>query len=108
MPDSAAQQTFCDTCREELSFKKSTVKNHIYSGTKHKDTKERVEKKEAREQDIVEALAVRDKSKQPAGKHVSMLERVHRVKVVESFLKAGIPFAKIDDLRFSWKRVEYD
>ena len=90
---------FRDTCREELSLKKSTVKNHIYSGTKHKDAKERVEKKEARERDIADALAVHNKSEQPAGKYVSMLERVYQVKVVENFLKAGIPLAKIDDLR---------
>ena len=44
-------------------------------------------------------MAVHGKSKQPPEKHVSMSERVYRVKVVENFLKAGIPLAKIDDLR---------
>ncbi len=30
---------FCVACWEEVLLKKSTVKNHIYSGNKHKDVK---------------------------------------------------------------------
>ena len=90
---------FCVACREELSLKKSTVKTHIYSGNKHKDAKDRLAKKEARERDIADSLVIYDKAEQPAGTSVSMSERVYRVKVVENFLKAGIPLAKVDDLR---------
>lgn len=90
---------FCVACREELSLKKSTVKTHIYSGNKHKDAKDRLAKKEARERDIADSLVIYDKTEQPAGTSVSMSERVYRVKVVENFLKAGIPLAKVDDLR---------
>ena len=86
-------------CREELSLKKSTVKTHIYSGNKHKDAMDRLAKKEARERDIADSLVIYDKAEQPAGTSVSMSERVYRVKVVENFLKAGIPLAKVDDLR---------
>ena len=64
-------------CREELSLKKSTVKNHIYSGNKHKDTKDRLAKKEARECDIADSLVVFDNSEQPAGTSVSIAERVY-------------------------------
>ena len=89
---------FCAACREELSLKKSTVKSHIYSGNKHKDAKDRLAKKEARERDIAHSLVVYDKTEE-SGTSVSMAERVYRVKVVENFLRAGIPLSKIDDLR---------
>ena len=89
---------FCAACREELSLKKSTVKSHIYSGNKHKDAKDRLAKKEARERDIAHSLVVYDKMEQ-SGTSVSMAERVYQVKVVENFLRAGIPLAKVDDLR---------
>ena len=90
---------FCVACREELLLKKSTIKNHIYSGNKHSDAKARLAKKEARERDIADRLVVHDKEEQPAGTSVSMAERVYRVKVVENFLRAGIPLSKVDTLR---------
>ena len=90
---------FCVACREELSLKKSTVQNHLYSGNKHQDAKDRLAKKEARERDIADSLVAYDKAEQPAGTSVSMAERVYRVKVVENFLRAGIPLVKVDDLR---------
>lgn len=86
-------------CREELSLKKSTIKNHIHSGEKHKNAKANLAKKEARERDIAQYLSVYDKQEQPAGTSVTMEERVYRVKVVENFLKAGIPLTKVDNLR---------
>ena len=89
---------FCVACREVLSLKKSTVKNHI-TGDKHKNAKEKLSKKTARERDIVESLRAYDKSVEPAGTSVSMEQRVHRMKVVEEFLKAGIPLMKVDSLR---------
>ena len=42
---------FCSACREELALKKSTITNHI-GGVKHKKSKEALEKRQAREQDI--------------------------------------------------------
>ena len=43
---------FCVACREVLSLKKSTVKNHISSGDKHKSAKEKLARKEAREREV--------------------------------------------------------
>ena len=40
-----------------------------------------------------------DREVQPAGTSVAMEVRVYRAKVVEHFLQAGIPLAKIDELR---------
>ena len=50
------EKLFCVACREELSVKKSTIKNYLYSGRKHKDTKLKLAKKEARERDIADCL----------------------------------------------------
>ena len=90
---------FCVACREVISLKKSTVKNHISLGDKHKNAKEKLARKEARERNIVESLHAYDKRVGPAGVNVSMEQRVYRVKVVEQFLKAGIPLVKVDSLR---------
>ena len=90
---------FCCACREELALKKSTVKSHISSGDKHKLAKEKLARKEARECDIVQSLQAFDKEVEPAGSNISMEQRVYHVKVVEHFLRAGIPLAKVDDLR---------
>ena len=63
---------FCFACREELSLKKSTAINHIYSGNKHKNSKEALARREARERDIANYLKKYDREEQPAGTSVSM------------------------------------
>ena len=90
---------FCTACREELATKKSTVKAHVSTGDKHLKAKKRLESKAAKERDLREVLQAYDREVQPAGTTVSMDERVYRAKVVEQFLQAGIPIAKIDSLR---------
>lgn len=73
-----------------------TVKNHIYSGIKHKNSKKRIVEKAARERDLASYLQKQDKE-EPA--MVSMEERVYRIRVVEKNLSAGVPLSKIDRLR---------
>ena len=91
---------FCSACREEIALKKSTITNHISSGEKHKKAKEASEKRQAREQNIAKLLKVYDQEVHPKGStSVSMDARVYRVRVVEQFLKSGIPMSKIDSLR---------
>ena len=90
---------FCAACHEELALKKSTIKTHIETGTKHQNSKRKLEAKKAKERDLTDFLQTYDKEVQPAGRQVSMEERVYRAKVVEQFLKAGIPLRKIDSLR---------
>ena len=46
---------FCNSCREEVSLKKSIIKNHI-SSVKHVNGKLKVQAKDKRERDIAEAL----------------------------------------------------
>ena len=51
----SAGKLFCSACREELGLKRSVVQAHI-KAAKHADGKKRLERKEAREKDISEAL----------------------------------------------------
>ena len=90
---------FCVACREELALKKGTIKNHIEGGNKYLKAKEKLAQKDAKERDIAESLKAYDREVQPAGTSVAMEVRVYRAKVVEYFLQAGIPLAKIDELR---------
>lgn len=56
--------------------------------------------KQAREQNIAKVLKGYDQEVQPKGSaSVSMDARVYTVRVVEQFLKSGIPMSKIDSLR---------
>ena len=74
--------SFCSACREELALKKSTITNHN-GGVKHKKSKEALEKRQAREQDIATFLSVYDEEVEPKGSaSVSMDTRVYRVRVV--------------------------
>ena len=69
------------------------MKNHLSS--KHKDGKKKVEKKEAREQDIAQALQRYNKDFHPRGETLPESQQLFRVKVARAFLKAGVPLTKI-------------
>ena len=94
----SAGKLFCRACREELSVKKSVVKNHIES-TKHRVSKSRLKEREKRDSDIVDALQKYSKEVHPKGETLSDNTRVYRAKIVRAFLKAGIPLQKIDSFR---------
>ena len=79
-------------------MKKSIVKLHIDS-QKHKLHKIKMSEKEARQKSIAESLRKYDEQNHPSGETLSDSVRVYRVRVVKSFLKAGIPLSKVDDLR---------
>ena len=79
--------------REELSLKKSSVQKHITS-VKHAAGKEKVARREKREMDIVEALKQYDSDVHPSGKNLPEAKRVYRVKVLCTFLNAGIPIKR--------------
>lgn len=93
-------KVFFEACHEELALKKSTIKTHLYSGEKHPSAKQKLAREEAQEHDIAQSLIAYDKEVEQAGQTVSMEMRVYHTKVVENFLRAGIPFAKVDDLRY--------
>ena len=89
---------FCKACRETLSVKRSTVANHMKS-TKHQQSKEKLQKKEAREKDIASALKRYDETTQLKGQTLPKEQHIYRVKVVMAFLRAGIPISKLEYLR---------
>lgn len=94
----SAGKLFCNACREELSLKLSVVKLHIRS-SKHRAGKEALAKKEARERDIARALVLYDRQEHPSGHTLPEPQRVFRVKVVSTFLKAGVPLNKLHHFR---------
>lgn len=97
---------FCSACREEVSTKKSIIDLHVKSA-KHQKGKERISSKQKREQSIAEALKCFDSHRHPVGELLPESTRVYRVKVVTSFLKAGIPLNKLDNLRELFEENAY-
>jgi len=91
----SAGKLFCSACREELSLKRSSVNNHIRS-SKHKDRKVKLHSKEKQEKDIANALRKHNEVFHLVGETLPEKLQVFRMKVVRSFLKAGVPFNKID------------
>ena len=92
------KKLFCLACREELSLKRSVLRGHLQS-SKHKSGKERLAGKKIRDTDIAEALQASDASEHLKGETLPQAQRVYRVKVVRTFLRAGVPLNKIADFR---------
>ena len=100
----SASKLFYFACREEISCKKSVINYHIKS-TKHRNGKEHLLGKCRNEKTIADALMSYDSAAHPVGATLPESTRVYRVKVVTSFMKAGIPLAKLDDLRELFRQV---
>ena len=92
------RKLFCQGCREEICVKSSSVKNHIKSN-KHQEGKKCLQRKEARERDIANSLHCFNSEIHPRGETVSEAGQIFRVKVVRSFLKAGVPLSKVSLFR---------
>ena len=91
-------QLFCNACREEIALKKTIIETHVKT-SKHASGKECLEKKEARERDIAKSLEEYDNQFHPKSESLSVAHRVYKIKVVRSFMKAGVPLNKIDCFR---------
>ena len=89
---------FCKACREEVNLKKSSVKNHIRS-VKHKNSKDALKAKTKREKSISEAIQEHNSEVHPRGETLPMKHHVYHVRVVECFLKAAVPFSKLQHFR---------
>ena len=95
---------FCLECREQLSLKRSILKNHVES-QKHQKCKERLARKEERKQIIASSLRKYNDEAHPRGETLPEQQQVHRVKVESTFLKAGFPSAKSINFAISLKRM---
>ena len=82
----------------KLSLRKNIITNHI-SCKKHKTSKEKFSTSEAREKDIIDSLRIYDGEHHPMGETLPMDQRVYRLKVLKTFLRAAIPLAKLDAFR---------
>jgi hypothetical protein len=60
---------------------------------------ERLQLREARERDIAKCLKVHDKINHPAGEMLPMEQRVYRLKVLKTFLRAAVPLTKLSAFR---------
>ena len=81
-----------------MGIKHSIVSNHVKS-TKHAESKKRLLKKEAREVDIAVAMKQYDDATHRKGETLPEEQRVYRVRVMKSFLRAGVPLAKLKYFR---------
>ncbi len=93
-----SRKLFCQACREPVSVKKSVLQQHIRSA-KHGSSKKLLVSRKAQDKTIADMLRKYDKNKHPIGEGLSDEVRVFRIKVVKSFLKAGVPLAKVDCFR---------
>ncbi|KAK3745835.1 hypothetical protein QZH41_004304 [Actinostola sp. cb2023] len=89
---------FCDACREEISEKASIIKCHVES-KKHKSGVERLAKKKKKDITVLDAMKKYDQEVHPKGEMLSDSKRLFRIKVMKTFLKAGVPLKKMDDFR---------
>ena len=89
---------FCSACREELSLRKNIITNHI-ACKKHKNSKEKVRTSKAKDQTIIDSLKIYDAEHHPVGETLPMSQRVYRLKVLKTFLRAAIPLTKLDAFR---------
>ena len=79
-------------------MKRSTVESHVKSA-KHVESRKAVEQRQIREKDIAEALQRHTKVTHQKGETLPEEQRIHQVKVVQTFLRAGVPIAKLDIFR---------
>ena len=98
------RKLFCRACRQDLSLKLSVITNHTKS-VKHSQGKEHLKLlSEAHERDIPEALKKYNTATHPEGETLPVDQQVYRIRVLASFLRAGMP---LNTLRhFMWKEEQ--
>ena len=74
-------QLFCSACREQLSLKRSILKSHVES-VKHRNAKERLARKDARELDIASSLRKYNEQVHPRGETLLPKESFHYLNLV--------------------------
>ena len=102
----ASGKLFCQGCREELPLKKSSIEYHIKSG-KHDEGKKRLGKRKANDQDIAQSLKKYNEQVHGRGETLPEQQQVFRVKVVKTFLQAGVPLGKVDQFRALFEETGY-
>jgi len=78
--------------------KKSSIENHLKS-QKHRKGKENIKRREEQQVDIAESLTKYNGEVHPKGETLPVSQQVFRVKVMKTFLQAGVPLSKIKVFR---------
>ena len=94
----SSRTLFCDTCRQEVSLRRSIIKNHI-SSSKHSKMKDSLKERKEKNADIAKCLKLYDEEQHPSVECLPEEQRIYRIKVLSLFLKAGVPLNKIDSFR---------
>ena len=71
----------------------------MVQSTKHAQCKSQLTEKRSRERDISEVFKSYEQEVHPSGETLSEVHKLWRVKVVTTFMKAGVPLAKVDHFR---------
>jgi len=102
----ASGKLFCQACREELPLKKSSIVYHIKS-TKHSEGKKKLQLRQANDTDIAQFLRKYNEDVHGRGETLPEQQQVFRVKVVKTFLQAGVPLSKIEHFRDLFEETGY-
>ena len=84
---------FCEACRVKVSPKASSLKRHLRSNRHVSGKKQRLKDIE-HQQSIVQSMSSYDDEVLPQAETIPEKERVFRIEVVETFLKAGLPYLR--------------
>ena len=96
--DVSGGKLFCTACRKEICLKCQVIRLHIQS-KKHAVGKEHLQAKKSKDIDIVKCFQQYSRRENVVGVTLSEDCQVHRIKVVTTFLEAGIPLNKVDSFR---------
>ena len=94
----SAGRLFCKACREEIGLKSTTIRLHIKSA-KHCRGKESLNERMSKDKDIAQAFETYIAKENPAGETLSKETQVYRIRVVTTFLRAGVALNKLDLFR---------
>ena len=89
---------FCQACQEQISLKRSIIRNHTVS-SKHKKRKEQLVEKQQQDTSIATSLSEYNSEIHLKGETLSENHQAYRVRVVATFLKSGVPLSKIETFR---------
>ena len=102
----ATGKLFCQGCREELPLKKSSIEYHLKS-TKHANGKKKLQQRNVKDSDIAQSLQRYNAEAHGRGETLPEQQQVFRVKVVKTFLQAGVPLSKVDQFRSLFEETGY-
>ena len=103
----SARTLFCEACRQEVSLRSNIIKNHIGS-SRHTKMKDGLKARRGKDEDIAKCLKLYDSEQHPSRECLPEKQRIYRIKVLLSFLKAGVPLKSLIHLERCLKSMGID